>query len=197
MSDDREFAGLIDRIRQGDADAARQLVQEYEPELRIMARVRLTDPRLRRVLDSMDVCQSILGNFFTRAASGQFDLDTPEQLMKLLATMVRNKVTDYARRQQADRRDTRRLHGQSLDELDVAGQMETPSVIVGNAEILERVREKLSPDERRIAELRRDGQNWQQIADELNGSPEALRKQFTRAMDRVTAELGLNDSFEE
>lgn len=197
MATDSEFAALVEQIRRGNQNAARDLVQQYEHELRIMARVRLTDPRLRRVLDSMDVCQSILANFFARAAAGQFDLETPEQLMKLLATMVRNKVTDYARRQQADRRDTRRLHGQSSNELDLAGQTETPSVMVANAEILEKVREKLTPDELRIANLRRDGHSWEEIAEELSGSSEALRKQFTRAMNRVTAELRIDDSRDE
>jgi RNA polymerase sigma-70 factor (ECF subfamily) len=51
----------------------------------------LTDPRLRRVLDTVDVCQSVLGGF-VRAAAGQFDLEQPEQLVKLLTTMARNRI---------------------------------------------------------------------------------------------------------
>jgi hypothetical protein len=33
----------------------------------------------------MDVCQSVLMSFFVRAASGQFDLDRPEDLARVLA----------------------------------------------------------------------------------------------------------------
>ena len=106
--DQSDFQQLIQRVRQGDAEAAEQLVRACEPELRIMARVRLTDPRLRREIDSMDICQSILGNFFVRAATGQFELDSNEQLLRLLSRMIRNKVIDHGRRIQRDRRDVRR-----------------------------------------------------------------------------------------
>src|SRR6516164_3751579 len=96
MSEDAGFAELIRRVRARDADAAAEVVRRYEPEIRRAVRVRLTDPGLRRVLDSMDICQSVLGNFFVRAAAGQFDLDRPEQLIKLLARMARNRLTNEA-----------------------------------------------------------------------------------------------------
>jgi hypothetical protein len=55
----QEFRDLIGRIRAGDAEAAATLVRAFEPELWRYVRIRLTDARLRRVLDSMDVCQSV------------------------------------------------------------------------------------------------------------------------------------------
>src|SRR5262245_1727728 len=81
---EEDFADLLRRLRAGDADAARQLVARYEPEIRRTVRIRLTDPRLRRVLDSTDVCQSVLANFFVRVSAGEFDLSQPEQLTALL-----------------------------------------------------------------------------------------------------------------
>jgi hypothetical protein len=68
------FADMIQRVRAGDADAAAELVRWYEPAIRRAVRLHLRDPRLRRILDSVDICQSVLGNFFVRAALGQFDL---------------------------------------------------------------------------------------------------------------------------
>ena len=44
--------------------------------------------KLRRILEPADLCQSILKSFFVRAASGQFDLDSPEKLLALLRTMA-------------------------------------------------------------------------------------------------------------
>jgi hypothetical protein len=35
-----------------------------DPAIRRVVRVRLQDRQLRRLLDSMDICQSVLGNFF-------------------------------------------------------------------------------------------------------------------------------------
>src|SRR5437868_13055213 len=104
MAEDVSFTDLVRRVRGGDGAAAAELVRRYEPALRAAIRVRLTDPHLRRVLDSTDVCQSVLANFFVRAAAGQFDLDRPEQLLGLLATMARNKVTNLALRERAARR---------------------------------------------------------------------------------------------
>src|SRR5262245_14297246 len=107
MTDDPSFHDLIRRAR--DDQAAAELVRRYESTIRLTVRVRLRDPALRRLFDSLDVCNSVLGAFFVRAASGQFELDTPRQLLHLLVTMARNKLTNYALRQKAARRDQRRL----------------------------------------------------------------------------------------
>ena len=71
------FADFVGRIRAGDEQAATDLVRRYEPMIRVMVRARLGDRRLRRVLDSMDVCQSVLASFFVRTAAGQYDLEGP------------------------------------------------------------------------------------------------------------------------
>ena len=52
----------------------------------------------------MDVCQSVLGSFFLRAALGEYDINRPEDLIRLLISMTRNKVVDATRRQRAQRR---------------------------------------------------------------------------------------------
>src|SRR3954453_16678047 len=107
MSDEVPFQELIARVRRGDDAAANELVRRYEPAIRRSVRFRLTDPRLRRTCDSMDVCQSLSARFFVRAASGQYALDTPEQLLRLLTTMARNKLLNQARQEHAARRDNR------------------------------------------------------------------------------------------
>src|SRR5207248_3750064 len=97
MGRDPSFAALIARVRAGGKAAAAELVRQYEGEIRRIIRLRLGGP-LARALDSMDICQSVLGNFFVRAAAGQFDIDEPQQLLKLLVTMARNRLRDHARR---------------------------------------------------------------------------------------------------
>src|SRR6476469_3927983 len=89
-----EYTDFIRRIRQGDERAAEELIRRYEPEIRLEIRtlLRLRDPRLRRVFDSMDICQSVLASFFVRAAAGQYELDRPEQLVRLLVAIARTKV---------------------------------------------------------------------------------------------------------
>src|SRR5690349_6426235 len=92
MSPDPTFDDLMARVRAGDAAAAATLVKQYEPAIRTAVRGRMTDPRLRRLFDSADVCQNVLATFFARMALGQYRLDTPEDLVKLLATIARNKL---------------------------------------------------------------------------------------------------------
>jgi RNA polymerase sigma-70 factor (ECF subfamily) len=62
-----------------EQDAASELVRRHEPSIRFAARFRLADSRLGGLLDSMDICQSVLKSFFVRAASGQYDLETPRR----------------------------------------------------------------------------------------------------------------------
>src|SRR5438094_412274 len=105
MSGEDTFRDLLRRVRARDEEAAAELVRRYEPAIRVAVRVRLTDSSLRRLFDSLDICQSVLANFFVRAAAGQFDLDRSEQLVKLLVTMARNRLINEAAKQKAACRD--------------------------------------------------------------------------------------------
>src|SRR4051794_842830 len=108
MSDPTPFAEFVRRVREGDALAAEELVRRDEPLVRRTVRLKLEDRQLGRVFDSMDVCQSVLKSFFVRTAAGQYDLDEPAQLVRLLVTMARNKLASEARRQHRQKRDQRR-----------------------------------------------------------------------------------------
>src|SRR5947209_14849908 len=110
MSEEASAVELFGRLRAGDAEAAAELFRRYEPAIRRRVRVwlRLQDPRLRRVFDSMDICQSVLASFFLRAAAGQYDLEEPGQLIALLFRMAQHKLAHQVARQQAARRDVRR-----------------------------------------------------------------------------------------
>jgi RNA polymerase sigma-70 factor (ECF subfamily) len=193
MADPDSFADLVRRLRGGDEQAAEQLVRQYEAAIRLEVRCRLGDPRLRRVFDSMDVCQAVLGSFFVRAAAGQFELDRPEQLLQLLKGMARKKVAFQARMQRAGRRDVRRIEGAVQDGWDGIGAEATPSRVVAGKDLLAEVRRRLSEEERDLADRRGQGREWADIAAELGGTPGGRRKQLTRALDRVALELGLDE----
>jgi len=60
-------------------------------------------------------------------------------------------------------------------------------------ELLAQFLSRLSEGERRLADLRALGRSWKDIAGEVGGNPDALRIQFTRAVNRVARELGLDD----
>jgi RNA polymerase sigma-70 factor (ECF subfamily) len=193
MSEDASFRDLVLRVRAGDPDAAAELVRRYEPTLRRTIRVRLRDPRLGRLLDSMDICQSVLASFFVRAALGQFDLDRPDDLLRLLARMARNKLANQVEHHRARRRDYRRVEGGEDPDKEVGSAAPTPSFQAAGRELLEEARRRLSAAELRLLELRQQGWEWAEIAEEQGGTPTALRMQLSRAVRRVSAELGLDE----
>jgi RNA polymerase sigma-70 factor (ECF subfamily) len=193
MSTEGPFRELIERVRSGDEQAAAELVRRYEPTIRRAARIRLRDPRLGRLLDSMDICQSVLASFFVRAAMGQYELETSEQLLGLLVRMTRNKVANQANAQQAGRRDHRRDVAAVDGRLDVAAREPSPSRQAAVRELLDEARRRLSPEERALLERREQGGDWSAIAAELGGSPDALRMRLARAVDRVARSLGLEE----
>src|SRR5262249_13005793 len=119
MPDQAAFAVFIQRIRAGEAPAAAELVRQYEPLIRRAVRLRLEDRGLRRLFDSMDVCQSVLASFFVRSAAGQYDLESPEQLTKLLVVMAKNHLISAARRQRSQKRDQRRNAPEAANNLDL------------------------------------------------------------------------------
>ena len=193
MPEEITFQELIRRVRAGDADAATELVRRYEPTIRRVARVRLIDTRLQRLFDSQDICQSVFGSFFVRTALGEYDLDTPEQLLNLLVAMSGKKVVDQARRAGAARRDYRRVQSGVEQEHQLAASDPSPSQQVSGKELLQEFRSRLSDEERYLADARAAGRDWNQIAAERGGNVDALRKQLSRAVDRVTQELGLEE----
>ena len=191
MDGEASFIDLVTRVRAGDEQAAAELLRRYEPHVRRVVRVRLTSPALRRQMDTTDICQSVMADFFVRAALGQFEFEQPEQLIKLLATMARNKIVNHAHKQQAARRDVRRLERASIDEMSAPGREETPSEIVAGRELLAKFQSRLSDEERYVADQRADGRPWSEIAAELGTNVDAVRKRLARALDRVSQELGL------
>jgi RNA polymerase sigma factor (sigma-70 family) len=191
MSEDLAFLDLIRRVRDGDEEASAELVRRFEPAIRVAVRVRLTDPGLRRVFDSMDICQSVLGSFFARTAQGQFELNKPGQLLKLFVTMARNRLTNHALQQRAACRDYRRNEAAGHSNSDLADPGPSPSEIVAGTELLQAFRDRLSAAEQQLAEQRSGGRSWKEIAAELGGTPNALRMQLERAIDRVALEMKL------
>jgi RNA polymerase sigma-70 factor (ECF subfamily) len=203
MSGNDDFQRLVRRVRSGDGEAATELVRRYEPAIRRAARVRLADTRLKRLLDSMDICQSVMASFFVRAALGQYELETPEQLLKLLATMTRNKLANQVKGYGARRRDFRRNEdigprgGDTSSDRGIEalpGRGASPSDEVAMREVLAEARRRFSPEELSLLERREQGHEWPEIAAELGASPEAVRKRLTRAIDRVADELGLDQT---
>ena len=195
MTNGENLGALFGRVRAGDQHAATELVRIYEPALRRMVRLRLRDRHLRRLLDSADVGQAVLLHFLVRVASGEYECCTPEQVLRLLATMARHHLVNLALREQAGKRDYRRLAEVSADECAIAARGSSPSQHVAAQELMHKARQLLTPDQRQLLELRQQGHPWSAIARMVGGRPAALRLHLTRALARVACDLGLDGVF--
>jgi DNA-directed RNA polymerase specialized sigma24 family protein len=198
MADEMSFRDLLKRARAGDPKATRKLALRYEPDIRRAAKGPLNDLHLRNLLDSMDICQEVLTEFFVRAANGQFELTEPDELLKLFVTMTRNQVLDESRHYKAARRDHRRQVA-DLSEHCLGGFADdcpTPSRIVSARELLEEVSRRLSDEERGLLEQRANGQEWTILAEQRGTSAATLRKKLSRALTRVASEIGLLDPYQ-
>jgi RNA polymerase sigma-70 factor (ECF subfamily) len=192
MEEGNSFLELIGRVRAGDQEGAAELVRRYAPAVRRVIRMQLRDRRLRRILDTMDVCQSVLASFFIRAAAGQYDLNQPDQLLRLLVVMARNKLASRARHSYVLRRE--KLPAQGFDNpASWAATEPGPGEHAAGRDLLQEVLKRLTAEERQLADRRARFQEWSQIAAEVGGTPDALRKKLSRALDRVSRQLGLDE----
>ena len=192
---------LLDRVAQGDQQASAMLVQFYEPAIRRVIRLRLANLPLKSIVDSEDVCQSVMASFLLNVQDGRYQLENEKQLMGLLLAMARSKVAAQLRFHQATKRDRRRL--QSSEDIDMNlerdAACQTPSQQVEAKELIEYLLQNMNEDEIRIAQMRADGRNWRAIAESLQtqadsipAQPDTIRKRWSRAMQRIIQELGLS-----
>lgn len=187
------FDSLLARVANGDQAAALEFVQQYQSEILRVVRLRMWDRRLRATHDSMDVVQSVFASLFVEVATGTCRIESPEELLKLLARKASNKVADVARRANAARRDVRRT--QPLGELEsqvVDRSILRPEEEAELSELVGAFQSELSDEERAIAEMRRDGGSWEEVADRFGGTPDARRIAFSRTIHRVSGILGLD-----
>src|SRR3974390_1705947 len=197
MEETAAFQELIGKVRAGDKDAAAEFVRQYEPAIRRAARIRIVDPRLAPLLDSSDVAQSVFSSFFIRAALGQYDLDKPAQVLSLLITMSRKKVAGYARKQSAARRDYRRISAGSISKKQLRAADPDPGQQAATDELIHVFRNRLTPDERQLADLRAQGCGWDAIAAKMGEGPEGLPKKLQRAINRIAHYVGLDEYADE
>jgi RNA polymerase sigma-70 factor (ECF subfamily) len=197
MAADDTFLERLARVRQGDPQAADDLVRRYEAAVRRAVRLRLVDARLKRVLDSSDICQEVLKSFFTAAEANRYQIGSEQDLLNLLTEMARKKLADAARGLGA----VKRGGGRKQVGLDRAPQMpaavDTPSQEAARKELVGRIRGLLDEEEQRIFELwLEDGLEWSAIAAKLGGTAtaESVRQKYNRTRERVRGRLAQQEA---
>jgi RNA polymerase sigma factor (sigma-70 family) len=184
-----EFAALLARARQGDAAALAALARQYEPEVRIIARV-LLGPALRPYLDSMDLVQSVHRSLMLGLRQEKFHPASPEQLVSLALTMVRRKVARQWRRHRRQQR-LRAGAGDGASVADLLASLCSPDADPARAaQLSDAVRHlcaNLDETERQIMALRLEGYSTIEVARQLGLDADVLRVRLSRLRQRLRA----------
>jgi RNA polymerase sigma factor (sigma-70 family) len=186
MKNDSSFDDLMRRLRAGDEDAARELVARHEDEVRRFVRQRMNSPRMRRLMDSVDVAQSAFFLFFQNAQEGKIDLRDAEHLRTLLLSIAKHKLIDRARGLKTKKRDVRRDEAAGDDPLvRQADNASSPGSIVANQDLLSLVRRELPADDYELVMASLGGESYVDLATRFGGTSEAIRKRVHRIIKKL------------
>ena len=104
MNQSEELSVWVERLKQGDEQAADVIWQQCFEKMKHVAKKKL-GPVGQRGADEEDVALSAMNSFMIRCRDGQFDqLGDREGLWKLLFTITVRKAYQYTRKQMAEKR---------------------------------------------------------------------------------------------
>ena len=188
MSQTNRFVDLLARARAGDNEAIAQLTEQYEPQVRLVARARLGSS-LRPYLDSVDLVQSVHRSLMLGLRNQQFDIATPERLIALAVTIVRRKVARQWRRlRRQQRMDS--ADAPELKDLVVSLSAADPAEVVAMRDQIDRLFAEMNEETRQLIEMRLEGYTTAEVARRTGCEPEMLRVRLHRLRRRLK-ECGL------
>jgi RNA polymerase sigma-70 factor (ECF subfamily) len=184
MADAPLDRSLLRLWQAGNEDAARQIFDRYVERLLALARKRISQ-RLASRVDPEDVVQSVFRTFFGRVKAGQFTIEDPDDVCKLLARITVNKTLRQIAFHKAAKRNAslETGHGDEAHDrlLEVLDREPTPDDTNTFLDQLEHFLSQLRPQDKQILEMRMQGYNNVEIAEKLGISDRKIR----RLMERV------------
>lgn len=194
MTEASDFDLLLTAARSGDEAAMQQLIEQYEPELRIVARNRLGSA-LRPHLDTIDLVQSVHRSLMIGLRDARFDITSPQKLIALAVTIVQRKAAKHWRHLKRQQR----LSGHEESKSDLVETMLSLRADRGDElseittrELLSQWLDKMDAVERQLIELRLEGYSTVEIAHQLQLDADVLRVKLSRLRKRLR-ERGLED----
>ncbi|HUG91424.1 MAG TPA: sigma-70 family RNA polymerase sigma factor [Planctomycetaceae bacterium] len=189
---------LIHQARDGSDEAVGELLETFRSYLLLIANQDM-EPLLKTKVAPSDLVQDACASAYQRFAT--FRGVTVDELKSWLAQVLRNQLSDWRRKYvQSDKRCAAREVGLQADSdwMDVrepADQAASPPaglIAEEEAAALHAAMLRLPEDYRRVVELRNwDLLSFEDIAERTGRSAEAVRKLWSRAVDRLQHELSV------
>jgi RNA polymerase sigma-70 factor (ECF subfamily) len=181
-----EFRELMERVREGSEDAARELLNRYGEHILRVVRRKL-HRELRSKFDSVDFVQAVWASFFADIPHrGNFD--QPQALIAFLVTLAQNKVVEAVRQRMKTQKYNinreRPLEAAAAGGGKVASRDPTPSQVAIANDEWRRLLAELPDRYHRMLVLLREGHTQKDIARELGVNEKTVR----RVLDKLNVE---------
>src|SRR5262249_22945267 len=179
--------GLIERFKDGDADAFGQLFEKHRRRLSVLIHYKLGIDK-RRPENVEDVLQEVFFAAFQDLS--KFEYRSPGSFFRWLARIADHVITDGARfhNRQKRKAEMLRLRTDSYPEGADPADTKTPSRVLAQQEALDALLAKLNalPEQYRevILLAKIEGLSTQEIAERLGKSREAVALLLHRAIQR-------------
>jgi RNA polymerase sigma-70 factor (ECF subfamily) len=190
MSEPDSFEALMQRLRNGDDDAASEIFNRFAHRLIGLARSRLNE-RLRQKLDPEDVMQSVFKSFFRVQADGKLDLASWDSLWALLTVITLRKCghrIEYYRAacRRVDREVTPRASGdESTASFEAIARDPSPADAAMLAETVEQVLRELEPREQEIVSLSLQGFSAAEISAQIGRTERTVHRALKRVREHL------------
>ena len=190
---DDTFDTLLHQVKSGSEAALTRLVQEYENEVRLAARI-LLGSKLRLYVDTIDLVQSVHFTLFEGLQQGKFEITSPEKLVGLAVTIVRRKIINHWRRQERHERWQAAESRQSVEDATSGGDSQLgPAEVAEQKDAIDFILHQLQGTDRKLIELRLEGLTTAEVAERLGIDSHVLRVRLGRLRDRLRVRGLLTD----
>jgi RNA polymerase sigma-70 factor (ECF subfamily) len=165
---------LLEKLANGESQAAERIFRDYEPFLRAIVRRRLK-PALRSKFDSMDVVQSVWADLVEGFRGAEWRFTDEGHLRAFLARVTYNHFVNHCRRSSPVLEHEQPLLEEESPALHASGQPR-PSQVAQADELWTTLLDLCSPAHRQILELKQQGVALAEIAERTGLHESSVRR---------------------
>jgi RNA polymerase sigma factor (sigma-70 family) len=165
---------LLERLCSGDAQAASEVFQAYEPYLRMVVRRQLP-ARLRANLDSTDIVQSIWTDMLKGFRETAWHFADANHLQAFFVKVTRNRIIDQARHYQGTLRHEQAL-GATEHEQESVAHDPRPSEVAQADDLWQRMLALCPAGHHELLRLKRQGYSLDDIAAKVGLHKSSVRR---------------------
>jgi RNA polymerase sigma-70 factor (ECF subfamily) len=181
---------LLERLCQGDAQAAEQVFVAYEPYLRLVVR-RLLPAQLRSKFDSQDVVHSIWADLLTGFRDSGWRFQDAAHLRAFLVKATCNRFLDRVRSHKSAVAHEQPLDAEHLQEA-MAASDPRPSELAQAKDLWDQMLKVCPEAHQPLLELRRQGCSIEDIAAKTGYHPSSVRRIFYDIAHRLAFQKSLD-----